>query len=102
MHVLNFNFEKRYFIISPPKEVEFDGLFANFDFDKLPFDKEEVEILFDNINFNNYEFAVIEIKLNASKIYELIEQLKADQKIMSKIIENNAVYLGLINMSRYE
>ena len=99
-NVQNITFENRIFTIGPPKEVSFAGLFANFDFEKLPFDKEEVEILFDNTNFNDYNFAVIEIKLNAFKIKELIDQLKEDRNIMSKIIENNAIYLGFINITR--
>ena len=98
---VNYSFKNRNFIIGPPKEIEFDGIFSNFDSSVCPFNEEEIEVLFDNTNFYNYEYAVIEIKLNAQKITELIKQIKEDQKVMKRIVENDdVVYLGFINVNR--
>ena len=45
----NINFNNTNLTIGPPQEVEIDGVFQEIDFDELPFDKNEVVILFDNI-----------------------------------------------------
>ena len=95
------NFHNNNFLIGPPKEMEMDGLYENFDFNELPFDENEVEILFDNSPLFKYKYAVIEVKLNANKITELIDQLKEDQKIMEEFFENNSViYLGFVNLNK--
>ena len=89
------------FLIGPPQEIEIDGLFRNFDFNSLPFKKEEIEILFDNSKFIKYDIIVIEIKLSVSSLGALIEQLKRDQ-IMGSILGKPTIYIGFLNISKGE
>lgn len=98
--VTNITFQKIKFAISPPKEVELDGIYQNFDYDAVPFDKNEIVELFDNTHYKKYDYAIIEIKLNAQKLDELIEQLKNAQIVMSKIIKKSVVYLGFVNIKK--
>lgn len=94
------NFAKIKFEVSPPKEVELDGVYHKFDYDELPFNEDEVMILFDNTPEKKYEYAIVEIKLSAQKLVELIVQLKKDQAVMNKFIEKSKIYLGFVNINK--
>ena len=48
----------------------------HFDYNKLPFDKNEVKIIFDNSKCIEYNYVVMEVKLNANNLIDLISQLK--------------------------
>ena len=88
------------FVIYPPKEYEVDGIYQDFNYDELDFDADEVKILYKNTNSSQYEYSIIEIKLNSNKIVELIQQLKADKIIIDNMVKNNAVYIGFVNLTR--
>ena len=100
--ISNVTYQNKEFIIGPPKEIEVDGIYENFNYNKLQFNDNEIEILFDNTHINKYNYAVVEIKLNANKIRELFGQLKADKNIFSKFVENNnaIIYLGFVNITK--
>ena len=70
-------------------EMEFDISF-NFDGSRFSFNKDEVIILFSNVNDiiqkSLYNYVIIEIKLSNTKISELIVQLQKDKKILEKIL----------------
>ena len=93
-------YDGKTFVVYPPKEYEVDGLYQDFNYDELGFDADEVKILFKNINASQYEYCIIEIKLNSNKIEELIQQLKADKIIIDKMVKNNAVYIGFVNLTK--
>ena len=41
--------------------------------------------------------AILEVKLNRAKIYELIKQIKKDDNIFGRILKKKKIYLGFIN-----
>ena len=80
-------------------EIEVDGSF-NFDGSGFGFNKEEVNILFTNVNntqMSSYNYIILEIKLSKTKIQELIGQLLKDKQIMEKIYNKKFLYVGFIN-----
>ena len=99
-NVIEKKYDGKSFVIYPPKEFEIDGLFQDFNYEELEFDENEVKILFDNTNFNEYKYCIIEIKLNANKIEELIQQLKTDKIIIDNMVSKNAVYIGFVNLTK--
>ena len=88
------------FLIYPPKEFEADGIYQEFKWDELEFDGDEIKVLFDNTNFNEYPNSIIEVKLSAYKIDELIQQLKTDQIICEHMVNKNSVYIGFLNLTK--
>ena len=98
--VSNININNTNFAIGPPQEVELGGVFQEIDFDELPFDKNEVVILFNNTPKKKYDCAIVEIKLSAQKLEELIEQLKKDKDVMNNFIEKSTVYIGFVNINK--
>lgn len=62
------NFQNIKFTISPPFEFEIDDIYKDFNYNELPFDENEIEIIYDNTEFNEYENSLIEIKLSPYKI----------------------------------
>ena len=88
------------FLIYPPKEFEVDGIYQEFKWDELEFDGDEIKVLFDNTNFNEYPNSIIEVKLSAYKIDELIQQLKTDQIICEHMVNKNSVYIGFLNLTK--
>ena len=99
-NMIEAHFRNKVFKIYPPMEIELDGVYQNFNYDELDFNQSEVQILFDNTNFTEYDYSIIEIKLNQNKIMELIQQLKADKIIMNNALSNSVVYIGFVNMTK--
>ena len=93
---LNLMINKNLFNISQPKEIEIGGIFEDSKFEISSFSLDEVEILFNNFHSLEYKYAIIEVKLNANKLFELINQLKKDYNIMKNIINQNTIYFGFI------
>lgn len=90
-------FEKE-IIIENRKEIEIDGIYKNFNFEK--FDKNEITYLYKNIHnmeITSFDKVILEIKLNKSKIDELLIQLLRDKKFLEKVSDDNILYLGIIN-----
>ena len=55
-------------------------------------------ILYSNINDNEKEtFKAIEVKLNMRKMKGFVAQLKKDFKVLGKIINQKADFIGIIN-----
>jgi hypothetical protein len=85
-------------IIKPARDVEIDGIYENFNFEK--FDPKEIICIYKNIKdseIKNFNKVVIEIKLNRDKINELISQLSRDKEILEKFYDDNFLYIGIIN-----
>ena len=88
--------------ICPYKEMEIDGYFEMKNFSVNIFDKNEVEILFSNVNKEeekNFVNSIIEVKLGANKADELIRQIRKDHHFLKLKKKNNTVVLGFINNS---
>ena len=80
-------------------EIEFDGSFI-FNGSEFGFNKDEVTILFTNVNdeeISSYNYIILEIKLSITKISDLIAQLLRDKKIVEKIYNKKFLYVGFIN-----
>ena len=61
-NMIEAHFRNKVFKIYPPMEIELDGVYQNFNYDELDFNQSEVQILFDNTNFTEYDYSIIEIK----------------------------------------
>ena len=80
-------------------EIEFDGSFI-FNGSEFGFNKDEVTILFTNVNdeeISSCNYIILEIKLSITKISDLIAQLLRDKKIVEKIYNKKFLYVGFIN-----
>lgn len=86
----------KFFNISEPKEIEIDGIFQDSEFEPSSFCQDEIKILYNNVPSLEYKYAIMEVKLNANRLIELINQLKKDYNIMKKIITQNVIFLGFI------
>ena len=99
-NIVQTKYSDKTFLIYPPKEFEVDGIYQEFKWDELEFDGDEIKVLFDNTNFNEYPNSIIEVKLSAYKIDELIQQLKTDQIICEHMVNKNSVYIGFLNLTK--
>lgn len=99
-NIVQIKYSNKTFLIYPPKEFEVDGIYQEFKWDELEFDGDEIKVLFDNTNFNKYPNSIIEVKLSAYKIDELIQQLKTDQIICEHMVNKNSVYIGFLNLTK--
>jgi hypothetical protein len=99
-NIVQTKYSDKTFLIYPPKEFEADGIYQEFKWDELEFDGDEIKVLFDNTNFNEYPNSIIEVKLSAYKIDELIQQLKTDQIICEHMVNKNSVYIGFLNLTK--
>ena len=97
---LSSNKSKKIVKISVDYQAQIDGFFNISNFDVKQFNKEEVEILYINVNpteIMNYTQAIIEIKLNQKKIPELLNQLERDKYIAEKETSQKVLYIGFVN-----
>ena len=96
-------FRKKEFTVGPPRQLECDGVFENVSLENLNFDSNEVKLLFNNtssaLEQKNYDYVFIEIKLSILRKEDLINQLRKDNRIMSKIVGDNCLYLGFIGIN---
>ena len=86
--------------ISRYKEMEYDGFFEMENFSVNQFDKQEVEIIYSNVNEKEektFKYTMIEIKLGADKKKELITQIRKDSHFLALIKKTPAVIIGFIN-----
>ena len=97
----NLPIEEEIIVIGKLTEIEIDGsfLFNSDTFKK--FNQDEVKTLFTNINpsqMDTYNYVILEIKLNKTKIMELIHQLRRAKNMLEKIYINKKIlYVGFIN-----
>jgi len=99
---LKYNNEK--VTISKNREIEIDGLFEAGGFNLNIFNPEEIKILINTtqgIDINSIDFIVMEAKLNISKIKDMISQLERDKNVVEKLINNNILYLGIVNLKDF-
>lgn len=83
----------------PQKEIEADGIFKINGFDSSIFNSNEVTKIYSNVldDKKDFDMAILEVKLNRAKIYELIKQIKKDDNIFGRILKKKIIYLGFIN-----
>jgi hypothetical protein len=77
------------------KELEIDGYYRINNFNKEMFNSNEVKILYsslDNEEEKNYEYAVIESKLNPKKFIDLTEQIRSDDRLF-KALKKRAIFI---------
>ena len=89
--------------ITERKDMENDGWFELNNFDINSFDKNEVKVIYKNIQpkeIKNTKQAIIESKLSKNKINELLLQLARDKSVIKKMenFERDSIlYIGFIN-----
>lgn len=86
-------------VIYKHTKMEMDGIYnLKRSFDKNMFEKNEVKIIYENIDKNKkYDMAIMESKLNTNLIGDLIKQIKRNNIFFKKISEKNVIHLGFIN-----
>ena len=97
---IEFPIKNEQILITPQKEIEFDGIFKNKNINFASFNNEEIITIFSNVDLDNisdFKYIIIETKLSSNRIEELIFQVKRDKKIMENIIKEKILYIGFIN-----
>ena len=87
------------FIISPVERIEVDGIYDVNHFSLPKFESNEVSIIYNNIGGftdNQSVTAILEIKLSKGKLPQLIQQIKRDNEIMQKVVENEIIFIGFV------
>ena len=89
--------------ISPYKEMEIDGYFKMNKFKVEMFNKNEIDVIYSNINkddeksFNN---SIIEVKLSANKVDDLISQIRKEHHLLKLKNEKDTLVIGFINSNK--
>ena len=86
--------------ISPYKEMEIDGYFRKGKFEVNMFDYNEIEVLFSNVKKEDEKYyidCIIEAKLGANKVDELIKQIRKDHNLLKMKDIKNTILIGFIN-----
>ena len=89
--------------ISPYKEMEIDGYFKMNKFKLEMFNENEIDVIYSNINkddeksFNN---SIIEVKLSANKVDDLISQIRKDHHLLKLKNEKDTLVIGFINSNK--
>jgi len=85
-------------------EVEIDGIFKIKNFSLEKFDKNEINIIYNNVgDINNFKYAATEIKYSKTNLEGLVKQLYRDKKVLEKFTpkaEKKSVYLGIIRANK--
>ena len=85
-------------IINKPMELELDGIYENFDMEKL--NKKEIECIWQSINnskISGFKKVVLEIKFNRNKITKLLYQLERDKELLELLGKEDYLFVGVIN-----
>ena len=97
---IEFPIKNEQVLITPQKEIEFDGIFRNKNINFASFNNKEIITIFTNEDLDNirdFKYIIIETKLSSNRIEELIFQVKRDKKIMENLIKEKILYIGFIN-----
>ena len=89
--------------ISPYKEMEIDGYFSMEKFEVNMFDEKEIEIIYSNINKDDeksFTYSIIEVKLSANKVDDLISQIRKDHHLLKLENEKDTLVIGFINSNK--
>ena len=103
-NINNKKIEGKQIFIYKCKELEIDGYYRINNFKKDMFDSNEVTILYSNLNNGeekNYEYAVIEAKLNPKRFIDLTEKIRSDDRLF-KALKKKAIFIGFVNSSKVE
>ena len=97
---IKYSYDGKMFDVEPPKEFEVDGFFkTNADFSINDLKRKDTYIIFENAKNIQYNYCLVEIKLNQFKIDEVISQLIEDSKIISNIASGQILYIGIVNIA---
>ena len=103
-NINNKKIEGKQIFIYKCKELEIDGYYRINNFKKDMFDSNEVTILYSSLNNGeekNYEYAVIEAKLNPKRFIDLTEKIRSDDQLF-KALKKKAIFIGFVNSSKVE
>ena len=88
------------------EEVEVDGIFVSDNNFKLSmFDKSEVLTIYSNINIEEektFQVMVLEIKMKADHLFDLIVQLKRDAKFFNRLTNEKIVFIGFVGSGKVD
>ena len=88
------------------EEVEVDGIFVSDNNFKLSmFDKSEVLTIYSNINIEEektFQVMVLEIKVKADHLFDLIVQLKRDAKFFNRLTNEKIVFIGFVGSGKVD
>ena len=79
------------------QKIEVDGIFSEKSADISKFNKEEIELVYNNVDFKNlkkYEYIIVEIKLSQKRINDLTDQLIRDKFVFELITKKENLFLG--------
>ena len=88
---------KKNLIIGFMQKIEVDGIFLANSADISKFKKEEIQIIYNNVDYNQlekYKYIIIEIKLSQNRVDELTAQLIRDKFVFELITKKENLFLG--------
>ena len=97
------NIDDNVVIISPYKEMEIDGYFQIEKFEVDMFDSNEIDILYSNVSKDDekcFTGTIIEVKLGANKVDNLISQIRKDHHLLKLKNNNDTLVIGFINSNK--
>ena len=103
-NINNKKIEGKQIFINKYKELEKDGYSRINNFKKDMFDSNWVTILYSSLNNGeekNYEYAVIEAKLNPKRFIDLTEKIRSDDRLF-KALKKKTIFIGFVNSSKVE
>lgn len=88
------------------EELEVDGILVTDNNFKLSmFNKNEIFLIYSNINIkeeNTFKIMVLEIKLKAEYLFDLIVQLKRDAKFFNSLSAEKIVFIGFVGSGKVD
>ena len=79
------------------QKIEVGGIFSAKSADISKFNKEEIELVYNNVDFKNlkkYEYIIVEIKLSQKRINDLTDQLIRGKFVFELITKKENLFLG--------
>ena len=86
--------------ISETKNIEMNGAFKINDFNVDSFNKNEISLIYNNVEISEkpFEYIAIESAFNKANISDMISKMKRDKLFLEKMISKRIFYCGIMNI----
>ena len=86
--------------ISETKNIQMNGAFKINNFNIDSFKRNEISLIYKNVNINEkpFEYIAVESAFNKENIPDMINQIKRDKLFLEKMISGRIFYCGIMNI----
>ena len=97
---LSFYIEGNELFISETKNIQMNGAFKINNFNIDSFKRNEISLIYKNVNINEkpFEYIAVESAFNKENIPDMINQIKRDKLFLEKMISGRIFYCGIMNI----